>query len=100
MKQEFRYSYNVIGFQGEDIAESIDRLAPGLGHVDFTDVLQALRDVRYGGGLTFELIPALPNILEDGPGLISLDDVARQAIDHMREVERRLARTRQEMHPG
>ena len=27
MKQEFRYSYNVIGFQGEDIAESIDRLA-------------------------------------------------------------------------
>jgi sugar phosphate isomerase/epimerase len=77
-----------------------NRLAPGLGHVDFTDVLQALRDVRYGGGLAFELIPALPNILEDGPGLLSLDDVARQAIDHMREVERRLARIQQEMHPG
>jgi sugar phosphate isomerase/epimerase len=27
MTQEFRYSYNVIGFQGEDVAESIDRLA-------------------------------------------------------------------------
>ncbi|HEY6711794.1 MAG TPA: sugar phosphate isomerase/epimerase family protein, partial [Rubrobacter sp.] len=27
MTQEFRYSYNVIGFQGEDIARSIDRLA-------------------------------------------------------------------------
>jgi hydroxypyruvate isomerase len=27
MTQEFRYSYNVIGFQGENIAESIDRLA-------------------------------------------------------------------------
>ena len=27
MKQEFRYSYNVIGFQGEDVARSIDRLA-------------------------------------------------------------------------
>jgi len=27
MTQEFRYSYNVIGFQGEDIATSIDRLA-------------------------------------------------------------------------
>jgi sugar phosphate isomerase/epimerase len=77
-----------------------NRLAPGLGHLDFTDILQALRDVRYGGGLAFELIPALPNILEDGPGLTALDDVARQAIDHMREVERRLARTRQEMHPG
>jgi sugar phosphate isomerase/epimerase len=77
-----------------------NRLAPGLGHLDFADVLQALRDVRYGGGLAFELIPALPNILEDGPGLTALDDVARQAIDHMREVERRLARTRQEMRPG
>lgn len=77
-----------------------NRLAPGLGHVDFTDVLQALRDVRYGGGLALELVPALPNILEDGPGLTALDDVARQAIDHMREVERRQARTQQEMHPG
>ena len=27
MTQEFRYSYNVIGFRGEDIATSIDRLA-------------------------------------------------------------------------
>jgi hypothetical protein len=27
MKQEFRYSYNIIGFQGEDVATSIDRLA-------------------------------------------------------------------------
>jgi sugar phosphate isomerase/epimerase len=77
-----------------------NRLAPGLGHVDFTEVLQALRDVGYGGGLAFELIPALPNILEDRPGLTALDDVAEQAIDHMREVERRLAHSQQEMHPG
>jgi hypothetical protein len=27
MTKEFRYSYNVIGFQGEDVAKSIDRLA-------------------------------------------------------------------------
>jgi sugar phosphate isomerase/epimerase len=77
-----------------------NRLAPGLGHVNFTDVLKALRDVRYGGGLAFELIPALPNILDDEPRLTSLDDVAGQAIDHMREVERQLARTQQELHPG
>jgi sugar phosphate isomerase/epimerase len=77
-----------------------NRLAPGLGHVDFTEVMHALRDVGYGGGLAFELIPALPNILEDGPGLTALDDVAEQAIDHMCEVERRLARSQQEMHPG
>ena len=77
-----------------------NRLAPGLGHVDFTEVLQALRDVGYGGVLAFELIPALPNILEDRPGLAALDDVAEQAIDHMCEVERRLARSQQEMRPG
>jgi sugar phosphate isomerase/epimerase len=77
-----------------------NRLAPGLGHLDFTEVLHALRDVGYGGGLAFELIPALPNILENGPGLTALDDVAEQAIDHMCEVERRLARSQQEMHPG
>ena len=27
MTQAFAYSYNVIGFQGEDVAQSIDRLA-------------------------------------------------------------------------
>jgi sugar phosphate isomerase/epimerase len=77
-----------------------NRLAPGLGHVDFTDVLQALRDVGYRGGLAFEQIPDLPNILEDEPDPTSLDDVAGQAIGHMREVERRLARSRREMHQG
>jgi sugar phosphate isomerase/epimerase len=77
-----------------------NRLAPGLGHVEFTDVLQALRDVGYGGGLAFEQIPDLPNILEDEPDPTSLDDVAGQAIGHMREVERRLARSRREMHQG
>jgi sugar phosphate isomerase/epimerase len=65
-----------------------NRLAPGLGHVDFDEVLRALRETRYGGGLAFELIPAPPNILEDEPDRPSFDEVARQAIDHMREVER------------
>jgi hypothetical protein len=27
MTKGFRYSYNLIGFQGEDVAKSIDRLA-------------------------------------------------------------------------
>jgi len=74
-----------------------NRLAPGLGHIDFTEVLQALRDVEYRGGLVFELIPALPNVWE--ADLTSLDDVAMQAIDHMREVER-LAYGQREMHQG
>jgi len=76
-----------------------NRLAPGLGHVDFDDVLRALLDVGYGGGLAFELIPALPNLLEDGPDQPSFDDVARRALDHMKEAERHLA-VRQEMHPS
>jgi sugar phosphate isomerase/epimerase len=76
-----------------------NRLAPGLGHIDFEEVLRALRETRYGGGLAFELIPAPPNILEDEPDRPSFDDVARQAIDHMREVERHLP-ARQEIHPS
>jgi sugar phosphate isomerase/epimerase len=76
-----------------------NRLAPGLGHVDFEEVLRALRETRYGGGLAFELIPAPPNILEDEPDRPSFDDVARQAIDHMREVERPPP-ARQEIHPS
>jgi sugar phosphate isomerase/epimerase len=76
-----------------------NRLAPGLGHIDFTEVLRALRDVGYGGELAFELIPDLPNILEelDPP---PFDDVARQALDHMREVERQTVYGQQEMHTG
>jgi sugar phosphate isomerase/epimerase len=76
-----------------------NRLAPGLGHVDFEEVLRALRETRYGGGLAFELIPAPPNMLEDEPDRPSFDDVARQAIDHMREVERHPP-ARQEKHPS
>jgi sugar phosphate isomerase/epimerase len=74
-----------------------NRLAPGLGHVDFEEVLRTLREVGYGGGLAFELIPALPNLFEDEPEQPSFDDVAEQALDHMKEIERRLP-DRQEMH--
>ncbi|HJQ29721.1 MAG TPA: sugar phosphate isomerase/epimerase family protein [Rubrobacter sp.] len=76
-----------------------NRLAPGLGHVDFAEVLRTLREVGYGGGFAFEVIPALPNLLEDEPERPSFDEVARQALDHMREVERRLP-DRQELRPS
>jgi sugar phosphate isomerase/epimerase len=64
-----------------------NRLAPGLGHIDFAEVLRALAEVGYDGSLAFELIPALPNVL-DPP---SFDEVAGQALHHMKEVERLLA---------
>lgn len=79
-----------------------NRLAPGLGHVDFEEVLKALREVGYRGDLAYELIPSVPNLLDDGSERArpSFDDVARQAMEHTRKVERRLAASRWEMHPG
>ncbi len=69
-----------------------NRLAPGLGHTDFEEILLALLETGYAGHLTFELIPSLPNLLGDHETLSpSLDDVARQAIDHLRSEERDLA---------
>lgn len=65
-----------------------NRLAPGLGHIDFAEVLQALREAGYQRGLAFELIPTLPNVFEDEPDRPAFDDVAEQAIGHMKEVER------------
>lgn len=65
-----------------------NRLAPGLGHVDFAEVLRALGGIGYRGYLSFELIPTLPNLLGDDHEAVSLDDVARQAIEHSREAER------------
>ena len=69
-----------------------NRLAPGLGHTDFEEILRTLLEVDYRGYLTFELIPSLPNLIDEpGARTPSLDGVTRQAMDHLRSVERRLA---------
>jgi sugar phosphate isomerase/epimerase len=73
-----------------------NRLAPGLGHVDFAEVLRALIEVGYKRSLAFELIPTLPDLLEKGQDPPSLDDVADQAIHHMKQVEQMLAAGRLE----
>lgn len=65
-----------------------NRLAPGLGHVDFAEVLRALGGIGYREYLSFELIPTLPNLLGDDREEVPLDNVARQAIEHSREAER------------
>jgi sugar phosphate isomerase/epimerase len=72
-----------------------NRLAPGLGHLDFAEVLQALVEVGYERSLAFELIPSLPSVLDETPPP-SFDDVAGQAVDHMKEVERLLVAGRLE----
>jgi sugar phosphate isomerase/epimerase len=73
-----------------------NRLAPGLGHIDFAEVLRALVEVGYEGSLAFELIPVLPNLLEQGQDSPSLDEVAGQALQHMEQVEQMLAAGRLE----
>jgi sugar phosphate isomerase/epimerase len=73
-----------------------NRLAPGLGHIDFAQVLQALIEIGYERSLTFELIPMLPNLLEEGKESPSLDDVADQALHHMKQVEQMLTAGRLE----
>jgi sugar phosphate isomerase/epimerase len=73
-----------------------NRLAPGLGHIDFAEVLQALIEIGYERNLTFELIPILPNLLEEGIDSPSLDDVADQALHHMKDVEQMLTAGRLE----
>lgn len=66
-----------------------NRLAPGLGHVDFAAFIRVLGEIGYGGYLAFELIPDLPNRLgEDAARETSLDAVARQAIEYSRASER------------
>jgi sugar phosphate isomerase/epimerase len=68
-----------------------NRLAPGLGHIDFAEVLGALAEVGYDRSLAFELIPTLPNLLEKGSAAPSLDGVAEQALRHMAQVEQLLS---------
>ena len=68
-----------------------NRLAPGLGHIDFAEVLRTLVEIGYVGNLAFELIPTLPNVLELAQDPPSLDDVASQALHHMKQVEQMLA---------
>jgi sugar phosphate isomerase/epimerase len=64
-----------------------NRLAPGLGHIDFAEVLRTLAEIGYERSLAFELIPTLPNLLEVGQEPPSLDDVADHALHHVKQVE-------------
>ena len=66
--------------------------------MDFAEVLQALVEVGYRGGMAFEMIPSLVNVLGKQRHPPSFNDVALQALDHMKEVERLLAAGRLE-HP-
>jgi hypothetical protein len=58
--------------------------------------MRALVELGYEGSLAFELIPTLPNLLEEGQNSPSLDDVAERALHHVKQVEQMLAAGRLE----
>ena len=52
-----------------------NRLAPGLGHLDFDEVMEALKAIHYDGWISVEILPG------DNP-----DQMARMAIDYMKPL--------------
>jgi sugar phosphate isomerase/epimerase len=70
-----------------------NRAAPGKGHLDFTPILQALKDINYQGYLAFELLPASADpfgTLEKGGGREFFDDYTKLAIENIKAVENKL----------
>jgi sugar phosphate isomerase/epimerase len=73
-----------------------NRKAPGLGHIDFAPVLQALKDINYTGHLTFEILPAAADpfgVMKKGGGLEFFDDYTKKSIDHLKSIEKSLFST-------
>lgn len=52
-----------------------NRLAPGLGHLDFREVMDALYEIHYDGWISIEVLPG------DNP-----DEAARQAIEYVKPL--------------
>jgi sugar phosphate isomerase/epimerase len=70
-----------------------NRAAPGKGHLDFKPILQALKDINYGGYLTFELLPASADpfgTLSKGGGREFFDEYTKLAIKNIKAVEKNL----------
>jgi sugar phosphate isomerase/epimerase len=69
------------------------RAAPGVGHTDFRDVLQTLKDINYGGYMTFELLPATSDpfaMIERKGALEFLDDYTERSIRVLKAIEQEL----------
>ncbi len=71
-----------------------NRAAPGVGHLDFVPIVQALVDVGYQGYLSFELLPASADpfgAMKAGGQEAFFDRYTEQAIRHMKAVEAQVA---------
>lgn len=73
--EEVDISRSIYTFQSKikyfHLADS-NRLAPGMGHLDFEKIFTALHSARYDGWVTVEILP-LPNP----------DEAAKQAVDYL-----------------
>jgi sugar phosphate isomerase/epimerase len=69
------------------------RAAPGVGHIDFLPVLQALKDISYSGYLTFEILPASADpfgVMKRGGAQDFLDKYTKQSIDVIKEIAKQV----------
>jgi sugar phosphate isomerase/epimerase len=69
-----------------------NRAVAGRGHTDFRPILRALRDLDYRGYLSFEVMAPSgdPMGIPAGAGPDSFDADTKQAIEHLKEIERDL----------
>jgi sugar phosphate isomerase/epimerase len=70
-----------------------NRAAPGEGFLDFTPIVEAIRDVNYQGVCSFELLPAAGDIwgvLQGGKAPEFLDPYTESAIKYMKNIEKSL----------
>ena len=79
MNIEERFIEDSIIRAGDDLgyihfADS-NRLAPGLGHVDFSSVLSALNEISYAGAIGVEILPKPDH-----------HQAAKQAIEFLRSI--------------
>ncbi len=70
-----------------------NRAAPGIGHINFDPILQAIADVNYTGWISYELLPAAGDIwgVLNGAGAPEFKDpYTRSSIAHTKEIVARL----------
>jgi sugar phosphate isomerase/epimerase len=70
-----------------------NRAAPGRGHLDFTPIVEALRDINYSGYASFELLPAAGDVfgvLKGGDAPEFFDQYTAESITYMKNIESEL----------
>ena len=69
------------------------RAAPGKGHIDFVPIVQALKDIRYNGWITFELLPGGGDpfaALRAGGATEFFDEYTELSIKTIKAIEKQL----------